>query len=130
MHNHSIQPSGGHTHSLSVSVGYKGLVNPCGEIELADGEPCSLAAIEPQDAPFHWMIDDWNALDDILYALKEDELAASIGLEEAKKVIQKELGPRRVASFQARFKDLIEPFYMNHTHNIHQPGFSLPIPIK
>ena len=118
-----MQGSGLHTHSISVSVRHTGHINPCGEIELDENDRCTLSAIRPVGEPIGWMVPDWTALDDIVYALKEDELAAVHGPVRARQMIEEEIESRR-----RKVIDDLFSFFNNHTHNVSRPGFGPSFP--
>lgn len=110
-----MQSDGCHTHSISVRL--EGHINPCGEVVVDPGSPCVLSEVRLSGEPIGFMVDEWTALDDILYALKEDDLAETHGREEAQRMIAQEKASRSRKTMEALFN-----FFNSHTHNIYPPG--------
>lgn len=107
-----------HTHSVSDYSG--GFLNPCGEVVVGPGQTCNISQLRPHGEPIGFMPDDWTALDDILYALKEDELAEKIGRRKAKKIVAKEIAERKLNAFQKKAGSFFD-FMNNHTHSMPGP---------
>ena len=112
-----------HTHSadlyknfsFAVSIRQPATMNPCGEIVVDPGETCNLSDIRLVGEPIGFHVGEWTALDDILYALKEDELAAIHGRDEAKAMVQQEIAVRRSAAG-------LYKWFNSHTHSVAPPG--------
>jgi hypothetical protein len=109
MHNHSVDLY--KKFSFAVSVRQSATMNPCGEVIVDPGAPCNLSDVRVVGEPIGFHVGEWTALDDILYALKEDDLAAIHGPKKAKEMVRQEIAARRSAA------DLFN-WFNSHTHTV------------
>jgi hypothetical protein len=99
------------------------MVNPCGEVEISSEYPLDLSFIRPHGEPIGWMVDNWTVLDDIFYAIREDELTEKFGCEMAAKMIEEGLKRRRM-EFLNRY---VAGAYA-HTHGSPSAVSAIPSP--